>query len=1172
MHLRGRSFPSGVFDKVLSLPQEGSTRERVLCPHCHSTFSNSGNLQRHLRICKQKKDQLELLQTDVVPCQTARQQGKPANPLSTHSVSSSSGHGNPSGSSLWEMDEPDRSDCIHSPMVAPTQDIPSLIKQPKLHFPSSGSKEGKAKWAEIDRQMKRELPHVFPGGLSLCNLDLVVDRLHKFVRSFFPPPPVINPREGSRRQRHIIPQGMRRRQRELRREWRQRHSTPGINEEALRMEYNALRREMRRRVRLGLLQSDLVKHANNVQAFRRDPYKFSKRLFETQQQLEPEFGKEVADSHFSSVYSDGDRGHVFEDINDLPPAPMPTCLFNDAPPTIQEIMNVIRKSRNGSAPGPSGIPYVVYKNLPSLVAVLRRLFEKVWKSKEIPLPWRVASMILLAKSDDTSHPSAMRNIALGNSEGKLFFAVVAHRIQKHMSNNKYFDGIAQKGFMPGVSGCIEHSAVLREALGDARRRSKSICITWVDFANAFGSVKHSLIQYALRRYHFPEGFRRLIFGYYDQLYAMVHCKDFSSAPFHYGIGVFQGCTTSPVLFNIVIQILLDILQSPDNQHLAYEFQPASDGSARKVMAPTFADDIAFLTKSADGCQHLLTLTEKFCTWSMSMRLKPPKCFAVAYKIFSGSTSRFAPRGSKKWSAYDPVLVVNNHRLQMLGDEGFKYLGKIIEVDLGERCLKVQIEDKLTAWMRVVDSCLIDDAMKCWIYNFVIISKLAWWFTVSELSVSYAKRLHGLVMPFLKKWCRIPQRGGNTAILFCGSQSFLGLSLKRTYTVYKAMQVVRRGILKKSKDPVVRHVFYLEHLRQSRWSGPRFAAALQVAAVEAQASDVVVTGQHRGLGFRQTNYENMKVTASSFFTEQDSKDQLEHASSLVTQGKLHSFDCDLKRDWKWEYLLSGCTSSMFHFKINSTNNTLPTGANLSRWSNGQVQVSCGGCRAPRPTLKHILNGCYTFLSQGRYTWRHNSVLKVIYRGIKGKCDEIRRNEHVAQVALPFISFVREGQSRAGRLHEPPQSLRRPLCTGVLQEAFDWCILSDGITSGYQFPHEIAVTTLRPDIVLYSVSKRVCVLIELTVPMEDRLIQSSISKTERYSRLCREIHSNNWTCSLYTVEVGSRGNDSTSLGRCLTALGFSRAERRNTQRESAATAQRCSYYIYLKRNDPVWTIAT
>ena len=103
---------------------------------------------------------------------------------------------------------------------------------------------------------------------------------------------------------------------------------------------------------------------------------------------------------------------------------------------------VLRKSRNGSAPGPSGIPYVVYKNLPCLAAILWPLFERVWKTKEVPVAWRVASMVLLAKSSDTSHPSAMRNIALGNSEGKLFFAIVAHRIQKHMAKNKYFDGVA----------------------------------------------------------------------------------------------------------------------------------------------------------------------------------------------------------------------------------------------------------------------------------------------------------------------------------------------------------------------------------------------------------------------------------------------------------------------------------------------------------------------------------------------------------------------------------------------------------------------------------------------------------------------------------------------------------------------------------------------------------
>jgi hypothetical protein len=51
------------------------------------------------------------------------------------------------------------------------------------------------------------------------------------------------------------------------------------------------------------------------------------------------------------------------------------------------------------------------------------------------------SLTSLSKSSDTSSPALMRNIALSNSEGKLFFAVVAHRIQQHMVKNKYFDGV-----------------------------------------------------------------------------------------------------------------------------------------------------------------------------------------------------------------------------------------------------------------------------------------------------------------------------------------------------------------------------------------------------------------------------------------------------------------------------------------------------------------------------------------------------------------------------------------------------------------------------------------------------------------------------------------------------------------------------------------------------------
>ena len=52
------------------------------------------------------------------------------------------------------------------------------------------------------------------------------------------------------------------------------------------------------------------------------------------------------------------------------------------------------------------------------------------------------------------------------------------------------------------------------------------------------------------------------------------------------------------------------------------------------------------------------------------------------------------------------------------------------------------------------------------------------------------------------------------------------------------------------------------------------------------------------------------------------------------------------------------------------------------------------------------------------------------------------------------------------------------------ARDWQLLVD-LEHQLKFPSHIAVTTLRPDIVLVSESTKQAVLLELTVPWEDRL---------------------------------------------------------------------------------------
>ena len=40
-----------------------------------------------------------------------------------------------------------------------------------------------------------------------------------------------------------------------------------------------------------------------------------------------------------------------------------------------------------------------------------------------------------------------------------------------------------------------------------------------------------------------------------------------------------------------------------------------------------------------------------------------------------------------------------------------------------------------------------------------------------------------------------------------------------------------------------------------------------------------------------------------------------------------------------------------------------------------------CQAPQPTASHILTRCSVTLDQGRYTWRHDSVLQVLIHGLQ-----------------------------------------------------------------------------------------------------------------------------------------------------------------------------------------------
>ena len=210
----------------------------------------------------------------------------------------------------------------------------------------------------------------------------------------------------------------------------------------------------------------------------------------------------------------------------MSPPPAPTAEFNYGEITMEEISTVVRKSKARSAPCPlDGISYLVFKKCPALVVALHDLFNTCWTQSTVPLQWKTASVKLIGKQaaeDDPTLPNNFRPIALTSCVGKLFTTILCRQWLSFMLSNKYLDRGIQKAFMPQTPGCIEHHLKLATIMQDARKRHRSLAVCWLDLANAYGSVHHSLITFSLQHYHAPPKFPHLVQNFYSNLAVTIN--------------------------------------------------------------------------------------------------------------------------------------------------------------------------------------------------------------------------------------------------------------------------------------------------------------------------------------------------------------------------------------------------------------------------------------------------------------------------------------------------------------------------------------------------------------------------------------------------------------------------------------------------------------------------
>ena len=580
----------------------------------------------------------------------------------------------------------------------------------------------------------------------------------------------------------------------------------------------------------------------------------------------------------------------------------------------------------------------------------------------------------------------------------------------------------------------------------------------------------------------------------------------------------------------------------------------------------YVDDQTTVTTTPKNAQLALDTLDSFLSWTACMKAKPHKCRAVAFKVFN-SRDKYEPLSKTKYSAYDPKLHISGEAVPFLGDEPFKFLGRKISIQNNDNC-RTEIKENLLRYLETTTKANLTGPMKLWLYNNFITAYVTWPFMIYDLPITFGEELKAIATKFLKMWMGFTKTV--TSSVLYRSKDHFGLGLTDLVTHLKKMQVCRMHILKNSQDTTSKKLY--THMRD-RDKPPLNGLGIPIspriwkptnALEKIQRNifiDTISLGHQHAKKKKDSLVKQERHNILKRIEKEDEESHIAKCHGYAMQGDWLNFDAVLEADLSWKALIYTLPQELLKFLVNSTHNVLPTPDNLSRWGKTMVDIKCNLCGYSTPTLKHVLNGCPMALNQGRYTWRHDNILQCIVKEIQIFLNKV--NSETPQnpdIKRTFVEFVKEGGK--------PKKSKTSFRTGLLFTANDWVLACDTVHCPLMFPPHITQTSLRPDLVIYSNSTKQVVLLELTVPTEDNIVQWHIKKEDKYEKLIDDISMNQWSGQVFGIEIGSRGYVAKSLGFALGKLGLTQSSIRSMRKKISLICLRSSYLIYLSRKNTVW----
>ena len=319
--------------------------------------------------------------------------------------------------------------------------------------------------------------------------------------------------------------------------------------------------------------------------------------------------------------------------------------------TVAEVRDVILSFKRKNC-HKNEIPYSILVDVLDFISVpLCNIFNSSILAGIYPSVFKIARVVPIFKSGSENDVNNFRPISTLPIFSKIFEKLLFNKLSNFIEDNEILNK-SQYGFKKGVTTTHAILEFLHYVLRSFNQNSFCIAL-FLDLKKAFDTVDITILMKKLHHYGIRNNFNKLLGSYLSNRRQYVHINDFTSNFKTMNVGLYQGSTLSPILFNVYFNDVCNV---------------ASDNDFNCTL---FADDAVFYCR--DKCLDSLIFKLNNFIGKLSQWL---------------DFNKLTPNISKT-----KIMIFNSHKQLVLPEIHFN--NEILEHVHHFKYLGIFIDDKLT---------------------------------------------------------------------------------------------------------------------------------------------------------------------------------------------------------------------------------------------------------------------------------------------------------------------------------------------------------------------------------------------------------------------------------------------------------------------------------------------